>query len=170
MSNISFMLISFVHMLDEMSTLFLLNDLEESHDYMFIWSFTLCCVYALMLHNFAEKYLESLLKPHFLQHFLSRSNLFFNQYNFTEEEVTDALAQTLGDKAPSPDGFTFNSYKSCWIIIKADVMIIFKSFRNLCTTNLHLVNTTNITLISKKDGVYKVADYKLMSLIHEVGK
>lgn len=36
--------------------------------------------------------------------------------------------------------------------------------------NLHLLNTTNIVLIPKKDKADKVADYILISLIHGVAK
>lgn len=67
MSNLSFMLISFVHLLYELSILFFLDDLEELHDYMLIWSFILCWNYALMLFKFARINFESLPKPLFLQ-------------------------------------------------------------------------------------------------------
>lgn len=69
MSNLRFMLISFVHMLYELSILFFLDDLEELYDYMLIWSFILWWNYALMLFKFAGINFESLLKPLFLQQF-----------------------------------------------------------------------------------------------------
>lgn len=44
---------------------------------------------------------------------------------FTEEEVWSAIRQSPTEKAPGPDGFTGAFYKSCWEIIKANVMECF---------------------------------------------
>ena len=69
---------------------------------------------------------------------------------FSEQEVRNALALMPRDKAPGPDGFTFIFYRTCWSIIKADIMAVFQSFHSLRTTNLPLLNTASITLIPKK--------------------
>ena len=41
---------------------------------------------------------------------------------FSEEEVWDAIASLPSDKAPGPDGYTGKFYKTCWPILKADLM------------------------------------------------
>jgi hypothetical protein len=41
---------------------------------------------------------------------------------FTEEEVWKTICSLPSDKAPGPDGFTCHFYKTCWSVIKADVM------------------------------------------------
>ena len=41
---------------------------------------------------------------------------------FTEDEVWRTIQQLPSDKAPGPDGFTGRFYKSCWPIIKEDIM------------------------------------------------
>jgi hypothetical protein len=55
---------------------------------------------------------------------------------FTEDEVWNTIKQLPSDKALGPDGFTGRFYKSCWSIIKKDVMTALhaiwgKFFRNL---------------------------------------
>lgn len=69
-----------------------------------------------------------------------------------------------------PEGFTFNFYKFYWSIIKVDVMAVFRSFHNLRTLHLHLLNSANIVLIPKKEGVDMVQDYRPISLIHGLRK
>jgi hypothetical protein len=41
---------------------------------------------------------------------------------FLEEEVWAVVKDLPPDKAPGPDGFTGRFYKSCWNIIKGDVL------------------------------------------------
>ena len=70
------------------------------------------------------------------------------------------------DKAPGPDGFTGLFFKSCWNIVKDDIMRVIHSFGTLRTSNLHWLNSANIVLLPKKDGAEGVADYRPISLIH----
>lgn len=101
---------------------------------------------------------------------LHPANLQSLEETFTEQEVAKTLAQLPRDRIPGPDGFTVNFYKSCWVVIKPNIMAVFQNFHNLCIANLHLVNTSNIVLIPKKDGANRVVDYRLISLIHKVVK
>lgn len=78
--------------------------------------------------------------------------------------------QVPGDKAPGPDGFTGLFFKSCWAIIKHDIMKAIFCFGNLRTANLHWVNSTNIILLPKKDGAEEISDYRPISLIHAIPK
>lgn len=47
-------------------------------------------------------------------------------------------------------------------------MVVFHSFHNLRTTNIHLINTASIILIPKKNVADKVAHYRPTSLIHGI--
>jgi hypothetical protein len=55
---------------------------------------------------------------------------------FSEEEVWNIIKDLPNDKAPGLDGFIGRFYKSCWPVIKADIMAAvwqtdFKNFRFL---------------------------------------
>ena len=67
----------------------------------------------------------------------------------TEEEVRAAVFAMPSDKAPGPDGFTGKFFKSCWDIIKDDIMLVVNNFSNLHARNLHWLNSANIALIPK---------------------
>ena len=41
---------------------------------------------------------------------------------FSKEEVWNTVKNLPSDKALSPDGFTGKFYKTCWVVIKSDVM------------------------------------------------
>jgi hypothetical protein len=45
------------------------------------------------------------------------------------------------DKAPGPDGFTGIFFKSCWDIIKADVVRAANAFYSLRIGNLDILNS-----------------------------
>lgn len=89
---------------------------------------------------------------------------------FTESEVLSAISQMPGDKAPGPDGFTGAFFKSCWSIIKVDMMKAINAFSNLQTTHLHWLNSANIVLLPKKDGAEDISDFHPISLIHAFTK
>ena len=80
------------------------------------------------------------------------------------------LTKCRGDKAPGPDGFTDAFLKSCWDIIKNDIMEAANTFHCLRTSNLLLINSANIILIPKKDGANTVGDLWPISLIHSFVK
>ena len=46
--------------------------------------------------------------------------------HFSEEEVSKALSDLGGDKAPRPDGFTLAFWKFCWPIVGGEVMQVFE--------------------------------------------
>lgn len=64
---------------------------------------------------------------------------------FTDNEVWETIKQLPSDKAPGPDGFTGRFYKSCWAIIKDDVMAAISASRKF--SNLGRLNTAYVTLI-----------------------
>jgi hypothetical protein len=89
---------------------------------------------------------------------------------FTKVEVHEAIKSIPPDKAPWPDGFTSLFFKACWNNIKEDLMKVIKLFSNLHSENFHWLNTANIVLLPKKDGVESVNDFRPISLIHAVAK
>ena len=52
----------------------------------------------------------------------------------TDEEVIAAIKAMPSDKAPGPDGFTGAFFKSCWPIIKDDLMKVISAFSSLRRT------------------------------------
>jgi len=52
---------------------------------------------------------------------------------FIEEEIKEVISSLPSDKAPDPDGFTGAFYKSCWHIIKAEVLDAFNCLFSLNT-------------------------------------
>ena len=89
---------------------------------------------------------------------------------FTEDEALAAINHTAPDKAPGPDGFTGAFFRSCWSIIKGDLMALFHTLHSLRSLNFDLLNTANIILLPKKFGAEKISDYRPTSLIHRVAK
>ena len=89
---------------------------------------------------------------------------------FAEKEIYEAILQTSPDKAPGPDGFTEAFFRSCWAIIKGDLMATMNSFHAARCINLELLNSANIILIPKKDGAEHISNYRPISLIHSVAK
>jgi hypothetical protein len=71
----------------------------------------------------------------------------------TELELWNTIRSLPNDKAPGPDGFTGRFYKSCWNIIKMDLMAIVYAVWNRKFDNFGLLNSAYITLIPKQDGV-----------------
>lgn len=74
------------------------------------------------------------------------------------------------DKAPGPDGFTGRFYKSCWAIIKLDLMAAIGAIHGGDTRRLHLLNSAYMVLIPKKEDATMVGDYRPISLIHSFAK
>jgi hypothetical protein len=89
---------------------------------------------------------------------------------FTEEEVWDAIASLPSDKAPGPDGYTGRFYKTCWSIIKADLMAALAALHLGNSQKFGPLNTTYITLIPKKADPISAGDYRPISLIHSFAK
>jgi hypothetical protein len=70
------------------------------------------------------------------------------------------------DKAPRPDGFTGRFYKSCWPIIKADIMAAVSALCSRKFRNFGSLNLAYIVLIPKKEGADQPKDFQPISLVH----
>lgn len=89
---------------------------------------------------------------------------------FTEDEIGHAICDMPAEKAPGPDGFTGVLYKSCWAIIKQEVVAAFQCLYNLNAGPLPKLNRASITLLPKKDIAETPGDFRPISLIHSFAK
>jgi len=86
------------------------------------------------------------------------------------EEVWNTIKDLPADKAPGPDGFTGRFYKSCWAIIKDDIMAALHTVWGKNFRNLWMLNSAYITLIPKKVDADQVKDFRPISLVHSFSK
>eukprot|EP00253_Pinus_taeda_P012133 PITA_12133 len=87
----------------------------------------------------------------------------------TEQEISEVLKETQNGKAPSPDGFNVDFFKSCWNIVKEDIVeIVEDSRRN--KTILKALNTSFIALIPKQDNAQTPERYRPIALCNVVYK
>ena len=71
---------------------------------------------------------------------------------FDEAEIKEAVFSLPSVKAPGPDGFVGAFFKSCWEIIKVDVVAVVMQLANLRGECAGLINSANIILLPKKAG------------------
>ena len=89
---------------------------------------------------------------------------------FTENEVWRTIQQLPSDKAPGPDGFTGCFYKSCWPIIKDDIMVAVSAVWSRKMGNFGTLNSAYITLLPKMEGADQPKDFRPISLVHSFAK
>uniref|UniRef100_A0A453IMH0 Reverse transcriptase domain-containing protein n=1 Tax=Aegilops tauschii subsp. strangulata TaxID=200361 RepID=A0A453IMH0_AEGTS len=89
---------------------------------------------------------------------------------FGEAEIKDAVFSLTSVKAPGPDGFIGAFFKSCWEIIRQDIVAAILQFASLRGDCSSLVNSANIILLPKKADARVVGDYRPISLIHSLSK
>jgi hypothetical protein len=81
---------------------------------------------------------------------LSSRDLQVLDSELTEAEIQAAVMQLPTEKAPGPDGYTGAFYKSCWNIIRADLVATLRQIFALRADAWELLNSANITLLPKK--------------------
>lgn len=69
-----------------------------------------------------------------------------------------------GDKASRPDGFSLAFYKTCWEVIKGDLMLVIKDFYEKYFPD-EGSNVTYTTLIPKREGMDQISYFKPMNLV-----
>jgi hypothetical protein len=89
---------------------------------------------------------------------------------FTVVEVWRTIEQLPPDKAPGPDGFTGRFYKSCWSIIKDDIMAAISAIWSRKFVNFKVLNAAFITLLPKVDSAEQPKDFRPISLVHSFAK
>jgi hypothetical protein len=101
---------------------------------------------------------------------LPRHELDVLETPFSEEEVCNTIKNLPSDKAQGPDGFTGRFYKSCWAVIKEDIMAALHTIWGKNFRNLWMLNSAYITLIPKKTEADQVKDFRPISLVHSFAK
>jgi mannosylglycoprotein endo-beta-mannosidase len=89
---------------------------------------------------------------------------------FSEGEIEYTVKCLPNGKAPGPDGFTNDFYKSCWDIIKFDVLSAFHSIHSLHCDYLTQINGAQVILIPKVEVAAELKDFRPISLIHSFAK
>jgi hypothetical protein len=74
------------------------------------------------------------------------------------------------DKAPGPDGSTTHFLQSPWSVIKLYIMATFDTFWYVDACNFQEANTMLMVLLSKSPNAVALKDYRLIFLIHTIGK
>ena len=65
--------------------------------------------------------------------------------SFSEDEIKAVVFSMEHNKAPGPDGFPVEFYKSCWVVIKSDLMAAIISLQQGDTRKLELLDSTFLT-------------------------
>jgi len=88
---------------------------------------------------------------------------------FSAEEITAAVWDCDGNKAPDPDGINFLFIKKAWNIIGEDIIQMVDEFyqTNLLPAG---INSTFVTLIPKIKGANKLSDFRPISLVGNLYK
>jgi hypothetical protein len=89
---------------------------------------------------------------------------------FSEEEVWATIKGLPADKAPGPNGLTRRFYKSCWPIIKQNIMAAVSAIWSRKLMGFSVLNTTYITLLPKKEVAEQPKDFRPISLVHSFAK
>ncbi|KAM0834255.1 hypothetical protein ACQ4PT_063760 [Festuca glaucescens] len=89
---------------------------------------------------------------------------------FTEEEVWAALCAMPSNKSPGPDGFTWEFYRHCWPLIKADVMAALLEIWMGRHQGFEDLNEALITLVPKREGAFDLKDFRPISLVYSFAR
>eukprot|EP00253_Pinus_taeda_P020601 PITA_20601 len=81
----------------------------------------------------------------------------------TEEEIIKVIWSMDSDKAPGPDKFTIHFYKTCWEIIKEDLLKMIKGFMKKAKVGGG-TNSTYLALIPKETNPETFARFRPISL------
>jgi hypothetical protein len=74
------------------------------------------------------------------------------------------------NKSPGPDGFTWEFYRHCWVIIKVDVMDALHDVWIGRDQGFEGLNKALITLLPKKEGAVDLQNFRPISLVHSFAR
>jgi hypothetical protein len=83
--------------------------------------------------------------------------------------VLDTIEGLSSDKAPRPDG-TGRFYKSCWSIIKVNLLGALSVIHQGNAQKMGPLNSSYLILIPTKMDASLAGNFRLISLIHSVAK
>ncbi|CAJ2667257.1 unnamed protein product [Trifolium pratense] len=83
---------------------------------------------------------------------------------FSVEEVREVVWNSDGNKCPGPNGFNFNFLKTCWDILKTDVMEFLNEFHSSASLP-KAITASFLTLVPKKDNPQVLSDYRPICLV-----
>jgi len=83
------------------------------------------------------------------------------------EEVDQAIQKIPNGKAPGPDGFTVDLFKSCWDVVNQDIYDIVEESRH-STSIIKYLNSTFITLIPKENEARTLDYFRPITLCNVV--
>lgn len=89
---------------------------------------------------------------------------------FIEAELWETIKPLPNDKAPGPNGFTAEFYRSAWSVIRGDMLLAMNAFNRADWRGWHGVNNALITLLPKKVDAEEPGDYRPICLIHSFAK
>lgn len=70
----------------------------------------------------------------------------------SKQETWEVIKSLSMDKAPGPDGFTRRFYRTCWAIIKQDIMAAIGAVHAGDVRKLYQLNSAYMILIRQKKG------------------
>ena len=87
----------------------------------------------------------------------------------TEEEVNEVIKEMHNGKAPGPDGFNVDFFKTCWEIVKVDILDVVEDSRKSRTV-LRAINESFIALIPKLEKSMTPERFRPIALCNVVYK
>jgi hypothetical protein len=90
--------------------------------------------------------------------------------DFTLDEIHDAVKAMPADKAPGPDGFISNFFKSSWELVGPDILLAFQQLADGNFTGLHHLNVSHMVLLPKCADASSMKNFRPISLMHSFAK
>jgi hypothetical protein len=89
---------------------------------------------------------------------------------FSADEIWCAVKAMPANKSPGPDGLTWEFFRACWAVIKADVTAAVQVEFGAAARSLHRLNSALITLIPKVEDAVDIRQFRPISLVHSFAK
>lgn len=100
---------------------------------------------------------------------VSREDNFNLNRPVTEEELSEVPKDMQNGKAAGPNGFNVDFFKSCWNIVKQDILNVVEDSKRKKTI-LKSLNTSFISLIPKEHSAQTIDKYRPIALCNVVYK